>query len=113
MERSYIGSINKKLDGKKILVKGWVSEIRDLGKVQFVLLRDKTGLIQCVSHDKELKDKISKISPETVVEIDGKVKESKVAKKGYEIQLEKINVLSESGVPLPIDTSNKTQTHKN
>ncbi|MBI2671699.1 aspartate--tRNA(Asn) ligase [Candidatus Woesearchaeota archaeon] len=113
MERTYINEISEKLNNKKVLIYGWVADIRDLGKVQFVLVRDKTGLIQCVSHkenNKDLVNKISKLSPESVVEIEGMAKSSKIAKKGYEIQIENIKVLSESKTPLPIDTSEKSKT---
>jgi len=110
MERTYIEEISEKLDNKKVLIKGWVSETRNLGKVQFVLLRDKTGLIQCVSHNENLQKQISKISNESVVEIEGLVKLNKIAKKGIEISIEKINLLSESLTPLPIDTSEKSKT---
>ncbi len=114
MDRIFISEINEKLNDKKVLVKGWVSEIRSLGKVQFILLRDKTGLIQCVSHKENINEnlfnKIHKISIESVVEIEGKVKTSKEAKKGYEISVEDLKILSESLTPLPIDTSEKSKT---
>ena len=114
MERTFISEINEKLNDKNVLIKGWVSEIRSLGKVQFILLRDKTSLIQCVAHKDKLKEelfsKLHKIPIESVLEIEGKVKTSKEAKKGYEISIENLNILSESLTPLPIDTSEKSKT---
>ncbi len=114
MERIFISEINEKLNDKKVLIKGWVSEIRSLGKVQFVLLRDKSSTIQCVVHKDKLKEelfnKINKISIESVLEIEGKVKTSKEAKKGYEISVEDLKIIAESLTPLPIDTSEKSKT---
>ena len=114
MERTFISDLNENLNSKKVLVKGWVSEIRSLGKVQFVILRDKSSTIQCVAHKDTLKEdqfnKISKISIESVIEIEGIVKKSKEAKKGFEISIENLNVLAESQTPLPIDTSEKSKT---
>jgi len=114
MERTFISEINEKLNDKNVLIKGWVSEIRSLGKVQFILIRDKTSLIQCVAHKDKLKEdlfnNIHKIPIESVIEIEGKVKTSKEAKKGYEISIESLNILSESLTPLPIDTSEKSKT---
>lgn len=114
MERSFIAEITEKQDDKKVLVKGWVSEIRSLGKVQFIILKDKTDIVQCVAHKDHIKpdlfNKISKISIESVLEIEGIVKTSKQAKKGFEITVENITVLAESLTPLPIDTSEKSKT---
>ncbi|MBS3171863.1 aspartate--tRNA(Asn) ligase [Candidatus Woesearchaeota archaeon] len=114
MERSFISELTEKENNKKVLIKGWVSEIRSLGKVQFIVLRDKTDSIQCVVHKDEIKsdlfNKIPKISIESVLEIEGKLKTSKQAKKGFEITIEDLNILSESLTPLPIDTSEKSKT---
>ncbi len=114
MERSFIFELTEKDNNKKVLIKGWVSEIRSLGKVQFIVVRDKTDSIQCVAHKDEIKpdifNKIPKISIESVVEIEGTVKKSKQAKKGFEISIEHLDVLAESLTPLPIDTSEKSKT---
>ncbi len=114
MDRSFISEITEDLNNKEVLVKGWVSDIRTLGKVLFIILRDKTDSIQCVAHKDSLKEeifnKIPKISQESVIEIEGKVKASKQAKKGFEIVVENLKVLAESMTPLPIDTSEKSKT---
>ena len=51
MERTLIKDIKA---GKEVLLKGWVYEIRVIAKLGFVLLRDKTGIVQCVVQGKEL-----------------------------------------------------------
>ena len=114
MERTFIEDISEKFNNQKVLVKGWVSEIRALGKVQFIVIRDKTDNVQCVAHKDTLKEdlfnKIPKISIESVIEIEGQVKTSKQAKKGFEIAIENLKVLAEAQTPLPIDTSEKSKT---
>ena len=40
--------------GKEVTLKGWVYNKRDSGKVRFVLLRDGTGILQCVFVDTEI-----------------------------------------------------------
>lgn len=61
--------------GKKIVLKGWVNSIRDHGKVIFVDLRDRSGVIQVVSGPwaKESFEAFKSLSPEDVVEIRGVV----------------------------------------
>jgi len=109
MERSYIKDVK---EGKKALIKGWVQEVRNVGKIKFLLVRDVSGILQCVVADKSLFDKVPSI--ESVVEIEGKIKSAKVksedvTKKDIEIEVEKLEVLSEAEA-LPISVTEKTIT---
>lgn len=47
MKRSLTKECTKQ-GGKVVLLQGWVKKIRHLGNVSFLLLRDRTGIIQCV-----------------------------------------------------------------
>ena len=52
MYRDYkCAEINEKLVGKTIKVAGWVSSIRDHGGVEFIDLRDDSGILQIVGHE--------------------------------------------------------------
>jgi len=68
-----------KKTGDKVLLKGWVHRRRNMGKIVFIDLRDKTGLIQVVLVPKELDEAsnevLPKIRPEYVVSIEGIVNE--------------------------------------
>ena len=109
MERTYIKDV---LNGKedKVLVKGWVHDTRDLGKVRFMLVRDMTGLIQVVSTKKDSTFKDMAPSRESVVVIEGKSVKSKQAPGGMEIVPEKVELLVESEQPIPIDVSDFSKT---
>ena len=48
MKRSYIEDLSS---DKEVLIQGWVYEIRNLAKLGFLLIRDKTGLVQCIVKD--------------------------------------------------------------
>lgn len=87
--------------GDKVLLKGWVSQWRDLKKMSFCVLRDRTGYTQ-VFVPKNLG--IS-LLPETVVEIVGYVKEEKQSRYGgVEIVAEQIIIVSETEpLPFPIN----------
>lgn len=56
------------LIGKEVVLKGWVKKIRQLGKVGFLLLRDRTGLLQCVLEQEQNQ---VKIETESVVQVTG------------------------------------------
>ena len=66
MERTYIKDVNPK---KEVLLKGWVHEIRNLSKLSFLIIRDMTGMVQCVVKDEKLMKYVSEITLESVVEI--------------------------------------------
>jgi len=99
MKRSYINEI--KPSSKQVLVRGWVQRIKLLGKLAFIVLRDSTGILQCVA--KQNIKELSNITQESVVEITGVVKKSKIAKKGHELEIKNLKLLSKSQAPLPID----------
>ena len=116
----------KKLNEKRVLVKdvfskskknvevaGWVSNIRGLGKIRFLLLRDVSGIIQITAVKGKVSDEIFKsiddVSRESVVYVKGVVKDSKQAPGGKEIVPEEFEVLS-FAEDLPIDVSEHSKT---
>lgn len=109
MERTYVKDLKT---GKEVLLKGWVYEIRVLAKLGFILLRDKTGIVQCVIQGKEL-EKLSDLSLESAVEIKGKTKEAKVkaefARNDVEVDVESLEIISKAE-KLPIHVNEKTTT---
>ncbi|MBI2663332.1 aspartate--tRNA(Asn) ligase [Candidatus Woesearchaeota archaeon] len=104
MNRTYINDVKQSLDGKEVLLNGWIHEIRDQSKIKFILLRDISGIIQLVSkqEDKFFND-IVKIPRESVVEIKGIVKKSNQAPNGIEVFIKDYKILNEAeNLPIPI-----------
>ena len=91
----------KNFINEKVLVKGWVSQFRELKKMSFLILRERTGYCQIII-PKEISQSIS---PESVVEIIGVVKEESQSRYGgYEIVAESINIISNAQLlPFPIN----------
>ncbi|RLF61687.1 MAG: aspartate--tRNA(Asn) ligase [Thermoplasmata archaeon] len=113
MARVYTKDIPKG-DGEKVKLSGWADEIRLLGKINFLVLRDKTGKIQIIAKKGEVEENVLKVmedlTKESVISVEGKVKLNKEAPGGLEIVPEKLEVLSKADVPLPIDFSGKVNT---
>ncbi len=65
--------------GKSVTVKGWLNNLRPLGKISFLILRDRTGLIQIVIDSKEELAKLSHLQPGSILKIEGKVATSQSA----------------------------------
>lgn len=113
MERSYIGDILKKGKEEKVLVKGWVHDNRNLGKVKFILVRDISGIMQATAVKGKVEDKILKsmnLSRESVVLVEGRAVKSKQAPGGMEIIPDKIELLAEAEQPIPIDITDFSKT---
>ncbi len=75
MKRTYIKDTADKV-GETVLIKGWVNIRRDHGKLIFLDIRDKTGLIQIVINPKvsaEAHAAASELRNEFVVELEGKI----------------------------------------
>jgi len=102
MERTLITDSVTKID-EKVRLEGWVNTIRDHGKITFIDLRDRSGVIQCVGSNLE------HVSPESVIEIIGKVAKrpeklvnSKLKTGSVEIQIESLRIISPAA-ELPFD----------
>jgi aspartyl-tRNA synthetase len=114
MERTYIKDVFEKKAGEKVKLAGWIHDTRALGKVKFLVLRDVTGRIQTVAFKgetpEEAFEKVGKMNRESVIFLEGIVKDSKQAPGGKEIGIEKIEVLNEANEQLPIDVSDFSKT---
>lgn len=86
----------KDRSGQEVEVAGWVHRIRELGKISFVILRDRSGEVQLVMEEKPA------FGQEWVVRVRGKVAANEKAPEGVEIQVQSVEVLAEADPELPI-----------
>lgn len=90
MEVVYIENVGSH-EGKEATLRGWVYNKRSSGKLQFILLRDGTGLIQCVgfkgNFTQEQFEALDKLTQESSIEVTGKVRKDERAPGGYELDL--------------------------
>jgi nondiscriminating aspartyl-tRNA synthetase len=99
--------------GQTVTVSGWVHELRDLGGIKFVMLRDRKGLAQITFLKKkmspELFQKFSELGREYIITVEGIVEASDKAQMGIEVFPVSITVISEAHSPLPLDPSQKVK----
>ena len=103
MKRVQVKELSTKI-GETVTVAGFAHSLRNQGKIAFLRLRDETGSVQVVSGtwNADVFAVIKDLSLESVVEIEGLVKESKQVQEGFEIDGLKATVLSVSDAQLPI-----------
>ncbi|MFJ2598993.1 aspartate--tRNA(Asn) ligase [Streptomyces erythrochromogenes] len=89
-----------------VSVSGWVNALRLQRKMQFVILRDHSGMVQ-VTHKRDsgpLEAVLESLTPESAVRITGRVVDaSQVKLGGLELVPEAVEVLNLAETPLPID----------
>lgn len=105
MERTLIKELGSK-NGETVRICGWLGTLRDQKRMQFLIVRDHTASAQAV-HEKatnlELTATIGSLTPESAIEITGRVVLNPVVKLGsFEIVMESVAVISKADVLLPL-----------
>ena len=94
------------LNGEVVLA-GWVHDVRVLGGISFIMLRDMNGIVQVTAPKSkapaEVVKEIGSLHQEDVILVRGKVVASTIAKKGIEVIPSDLEVLSRAETPLPLD----------
>ena len=70
-KREYVKDVLNKKDNSKVIVAGWVEKVKLMGNLNFINLRDRTGVLQIVA--KGFKE-LSKLTPESVISASGTIK---------------------------------------
>lgn len=111
--RTLLQELSGHLD-KPVLIQGWVQEVRNLNKIKFVILRDRSGDMQTIALQKETDpasfELMNQLTKESVVEIHGLAKKNKESRWGIEVLIKELKIISPADVPLPIDNSEKGLT---
>ncbi|MFB6145408.1 MAG: aspartate--tRNA(Asn) ligase [Candidatus Nanohaloarchaea archaeon] len=108
LERKYSHDIKPESAGEKVAVAGWAHEIRDLGGLTFVILRDREGQVQITfkeDDDEELFEKAQDIGKEDVIHATGVVEENNQAPGDREIKPDTLNIMNTAQSPLPLEIS--------
>ena len=104
-------SSNISVDDGTATVKGWVQDVRALGGIAFVTLRDRFGTIQITLPKKKIDpalfEELTKLPRESVVAITGEVKASNQTALGLEIIPSAVEVYSKAATPLPLGVVDK------
>lgn len=106
MERTLSIDVSKFI-GEEITVNGWIHKIRKLGGINFLVIRDRSGLSQAIVEGEESLEKLKSITTETVVRITGKVVKEDRAPSGVEIHVSNIEILSPVKEDLPVEINKK------
>jgi aspartyl-tRNA synthetase len=105
----YACQLNATLVGQQVRVGGWIEDIRDIGKLAFVTIRDVTGLCQVIVTGGNLQSALQ-AARQSAVTVTGIVQESKARDFPVELKVSEFTVLTEALHPLPIDPTGRVES---
>ena len=97
-----IEELNSSMEGKDVIFGGWVVDLRKLGKMAFLTVRDVTGMCQVIVKGDSM-SLLEGLNRQSVVRILGKIQASKAKDFDFEVSATEIQVLAKAEYPLPID----------
>src|SRR5947209_8903132 len=84
--------------GEKVVVNGWLYNKRTSGKLQFPIIRDGSGYLQCVVFKKEVSDEtwkaVEEVTQESTVRVTGTVRAEARAPGGVELGVESFEIIA-------------------
>jgi len=95
--------------GQKVNVAGWIEDIRDIGKIIFLILRDMTGPIQIIVDPKKF-TQINEIPRQSSIIMSGEIQKGKSKEMEVELRLEEIGEIFYAKHPLPIDPTGRLES---
>lgn len=104
----------QKMGGQTVTINGWIDTVRNMKKMQFIVLRDHTGLLQ-ITHPRSSSEKLSQIietlTPESTVKVTGVISiNPQVKTGGLELILEELEIYALAQTPLPINESASSES---
>ena len=105
-----IEDVNANMKDQDVILAGWVEDLRKMGKMTFLTLRDVTGITQIILTD-ELTKAVEGITRQSVVRVTGKVQDTRARDFEYEIKANEISILAKAVHPLPIDPIGRLESH--
>src|SRR5207245_11194587 len=107
LKRTHLTSHLNDQVNKEVVLMGWVHDVRGLGGIAFLLLRDQSGIVEVTAPKAkapvDILKEIGTLHQEDVVAVRGKVVEIKIAMKFNEVIPEELELLTRSASILRLD----------
>ena len=105
-----IEDITPSMVGQEVICCGWIEDMRKLGKMTFLTVRDVTGIAQVIVKE-EAQKHLEELARQYVVRIKGKVQETRAKDFVFEINAQSIELLAKAIHPLPIDPIGRLESN--
>lgn len=93
--------------GQEVIVRGWVHKIRKLGGMNFLMLRDRTGIVQVAAEGEKISEQIKGVGLESIISVKGIAAKEDRALGGVEIKATGIEIISRVRDEVPVEINKK------
>ena len=105
----YASQLDESLVGTFVRIGGWIEDVRDIGKLAFVTVRDVTGACQLVVTGESVQVAVQTPRQSAIV-VAGVVQKSKAKDFPVEVKVSEFTVLTKAISPLPIDPTGRVES---
>jgi len=109
----YIGQLQEAKG--RVVISGWVHDVKETGRLTFIWVRDRTGLAQVTvlkqKAPRDVLDISKELGSQDVIAVEGNLVEERIAKVGPEIMPDRIEIVARSERTLPIDLTGKSESN--
>jgi aspartyl-tRNA synthetase len=105
----YARQLDERLVGQQVKVAGWIEDVRDIGKLTFVTIRDVTGACQAIMTGDNVQTVVQAPRQSAVI-ITGIVQKSKAKDFPVEVKMSEFTILTKAVHPLPIDPTGRVES---
>src|SRR6266498_5071775 len=105
-----LASVGKRDDGKEASLGGWVEDVRNLGGIAFLIVRQREGTFQVTvkkASDEALFERASRVVRESVIIVRGVIQPNPKVRNGWELVASALDVVSPAAAPLPLPVADK------
>jgi len=105
----YARQLDDRLVGQQVRVGGWIEDVRDIGKLAFVTIRDITGACQAIVSGDNVQA-AAQAPRQSAVVVAGTVQKSKAKDFPVEVKVSELTILTKAVHPLPIDPTGRVES---
>ncbi len=105
-----IADIGAGMIGERVVLGGWVEDLRRMGKMSFITLRDVSGISQVIVKG-ETNEGMGEINRQSTVRVSGTVQETRARDYSFEINADAVEVLGRAVHPLPVDPIGRLESN--
>ncbi|MYB47081.1 MAG: aspartate--tRNA(Asn) ligase [Cenarchaeum sp. SB0662_bin_33] len=105
-----VADLEESMIGNHVTLGGWIEDLRKMGKIVFVTLRDASGRCQIVAKGQAGSD-ISSMSRQSVIRVHGTLQATKSHDFDFEVNAGSVQLLTEAVHPLPVDPMGRLQSN--
>jgi aspartyl-tRNA synthetase len=105
----YAGQLQESLVGQQVRIGGWIEDVRDIGKLAFVTIRDVTGACQAIVTGDSVQA-ARQAQRQSAIIVAGTVQKSKAKDFPVEVKVTEFTILTKAVHPLPIDPTGRVES---